>query len=689
MNLFDFYFKQIVTQSVMDWVFEQAELADKNMMADFLSVGITEGFEVNQNNLGADMSVDILQGAAYSTEGQRINNTTPLTNQSCSVDEYGVDTTVQTVGNEKWISVFARFTRNLEDPAIDGNGLEVYTRQYEDVEFIIRQAAEATSGTATQPALLEGAVLLADIKLSYGQTTIQTSHIDSSRRQDWMRLTGSTLSELVSGNPHDAIDEIYQLLDGWAATGSPFSFTQEWYGPTAVAGPSAPITSMAEALNAIVYDLAQTTGTGGAGLIGVGDASGTYVSWTSSSLNNALGILQTALNSHIAGSAPYHPSTAITQAAKSESLYSIPSTTVDNAIGILLGLINDRVIAPETAPSAPVLMWRSHGITLDANITNDTVSIYWQNSGTIWILKGLYMSANSTFNTNATAGGLVTVWGLNDGYINHGLKICGVSESFSYSELDDYETVNPDLSKTRVSDSGYQREYWVGSHSAETTPQVAKSRIWYVDSLELAMWVSGDSATLGTGGFYITYNAEWSNTTNTWSPSDTDLQTACAIEFSTAGILLKNITDEAAGWLTNWSDSGWTRIVRWSSLERQQETELPADTNYNCAQIEGDVFERCLIAGAGYTDVAAATVSSWEAIQYRNKRYDTPTTFSVQSVTAASNDGSFGTPSAVVFTPNGFTVSDYEKWGIYMYLACTFDAGDSGKISMAAIVDIY
>lgn len=694
MNLFDFYFKQIVTQSVMDWAFEQAETSDHFQNVDSLSVGIMEGFEVNENNLGADMSVDVLQGVAYSLGGSRIDNQTSLQNQACDVDEYGVDTTVQTAGNEKWLSVFARFDRRLEDPAIDGNNLQVYTRQYEDCEIIVRQGAEATSGTAAKPALISGAVLLADVQLSYGQTTIQNSHINYDRRQDWMRYVGANIGEKTFGNPHDAITEVFDILDGWAASGSPFSFTEDWGFSYPVEGPTPPITTVSEALNAIPYDLGRTTGRIGAYLIGAGSLSGTYINWTNASVFGALNNIAGATNSHIGGGSPYHPSTAITQAAKSGVPYSIPSTDVDDAVELLLQFVNETIIAPETAPSAPVLLWRSHGAESTADIINDTMSIYWENGGHYWIVQGLYMSANGTFNTNATAGGLCHIWGFGNGFISHGLKSCGINETFTYSQCDDYETVNPDLSKTRFKTADYPREYWIGSHSAQPTPQIAKTRIWYVDSLQLAFWVSGDDGTLGTGGFYITYNAEWDNSTNNWEAADASLQTACCIEISTAGVMIKNITDEHPSYASSWSDSGWTRIVRFSSLERQQEAELPADTNYNCAQIEGDVFERFCSHSNGYVGETGATVLGASALNYRNKRYDVPTTFSVvDEVRLLSPEGgggaTAGAVSTSISTPTGFTASDYEHWGMFVVQTCTWDAAVYGGMRFAAIIDIY
>lgn len=254
MNKFDYYFRQRVLEGDLDWSFEQAEDADLNIATDFSFFGITDGFTVSENSLGADVSVDITSGVAYTEFGNAISNTEPSTNVDCSTDEYGISTAVATGGNEKWISVFARFTRLLLEPQTDGNGLLVYTKQYEDFEYVVRQGAEATIGTASRPAKIENAVLLADINLTNG-SVIQNSDISLTRRDDFIRFVGSSLS--FDGNILEGVEYIYNALDSWTDS---FTFSDTWHGSTAVAGSSPPPTNTVEALDAIVYDLSQSTG---------------------------------------------------------------------------------------------------------------------------------------------------------------------------------------------------------------------------------------------------------------------------------------------------------------------------------------------------------------------------------------------------------------------------------------------
>jgi hypothetical protein len=315
MNLFDFYFRQIVTQTVMDWTFAQAQLADHDQSVDNVFVGIMNGLGVVENHLGPDMSVDIDNGVAYTDEGARVFEADVLTNLDCSVDEYNVPTAVVNPGNERWLTVFARFTRDLQDPAIDGNGLEVYTKQLEDCELIVHQGAEAAVGLASRPAMIENAVLLADINLAFGQTTIQTAlHIHYDRRQDWTRVVGTTLADFVHGNAKDAVEELYTILDTWAASGSPFVFSETWWGVQPVLGPTPPPVNVSMALDAIVYDLARAFTPSGASRVGIEafTGPGTYVSWPNTNIESAMGTVGTSLDAHIGGAPPQHPASSIT-----------------------------------------------------------------------------------------------------------------------------------------------------------------------------------------------------------------------------------------------------------------------------------------------------------------------------------------------------------------------------------------
>jgi len=327
MNLRDWYFRQIVSQGDMDEAFDWAQDADHDIVADSDLDGIVSGGNVSQNTT-PDLNV-LVDGPliGYDGDGQRLYIADASQLVDCSQDEYAVSTEVTTVGQERWISVFVRFTRRLEDPEIDGNSNEVYTRQYEDAEIFVRQGAPAAIGAATKPALLDDAKLLVDINRQFGQTTFTTGDLDDDRRQDWLHYESPNFGVIGVGSAREAMVQALTLVDTlWNAF--PFSFTADWFGSNPVSGSAPPVTTMQEAFDAIVYDLAQTETEGGGNLAGTdligvrALASLTYVSWGLTDLNSALVAIATAIDGHIGGAAPKHPADAI-----DPGVFTVPGAT--------------------------------------------------------------------------------------------------------------------------------------------------------------------------------------------------------------------------------------------------------------------------------------------------------------------------------------------------------------------------
>lgn len=310
MNLRDWFYKQIVTQDQMDESYGWAEDADHDSVVDQNMWGLNRviGTEWDSSETSpASLSMEVSGGPhrAYGKTGERIYLSNAVETLDCSVDEYGVSTSVVGAANSRYLSVFVRFKRLLADPEVDGSSVLVYTRKYEDAELFVRQGAEAVA--PTKPALLSDALLVCDIELAYAQTTIQNTHIDTDRTEWWYSKTGmASLSDHIGGNVKVTLEALWDALDTVAGGGGPFTFSSTWFGGTPVG--SSP-TTVSAALNAIVSDLAASSGSP---LIGTPNVSTTYVSWTSQSVGGALSAIATAVNGHIGGAAPYHPASAVT-----------------------------------------------------------------------------------------------------------------------------------------------------------------------------------------------------------------------------------------------------------------------------------------------------------------------------------------------------------------------------------------
>lgn len=266
MNRYDWYFRQRVSQGEMDQAFAWAEDADHSLALDNGVVGLVAGGAVTEQTPAPDLTVNVSALTAYGKSGERIAVSNPLSVVDLSVDEYGTATAVLTAGQERIISVFTRFHTALEAPAVDGNGLTVYTKQLEDAELFVRMGAAAAIGTATPPAVLGDALLLCDVTRAYGQLTVQTADIDLTRREDWLREAGTTITTFAHGTARAAIADLFEHVDALEGGGTAFAYTETWFGGAAV-GLGTPPTTYEEAFNAVPHDL-KSTGAGGANLIG-------------------------------------------------------------------------------------------------------------------------------------------------------------------------------------------------------------------------------------------------------------------------------------------------------------------------------------------------------------------------------------------------------------------------------------
>jgi hypothetical protein len=325
MNRYDWYFEQIVSQGEMDQAFDWVGDAISGMASDADYTGIQFGLTAIPTVPLADLNVQIVgPGGGVDKDGERLYSGLALEAVDCSVDEYGAPTAVTAPANDRYVSVFVRHKVDLSVPKIDGNGLEVYTRRLDGYEYIVRQGAQAATGTAVPPALLADALLITDVLLSFGTTQITIAEIENTRREDWVRYNGTTIGTLTYGTSKDAVLAVLAMLDTWGAT-MPFVPTDTWFDAALPAGSAPPVGDVQAALNAIVYDLAaaalEAVAPGGTGADRIGvhgfDATNHYVQWgmlATVSAQGALEAIATAVDGHIAGGAPAHPASSVTTA---------------------------------------------------------------------------------------------------------------------------------------------------------------------------------------------------------------------------------------------------------------------------------------------------------------------------------------------------------------------------------------
>ena len=266
----DYSFKQRVTEAELDGGFNNCEAADQNFAIDAGFVGVFNGLGVTEAPV-PNLTTRVATGVAYDSRGQRCRVGTEQ-EIDCSQDFQGIPTAVVTPGNQKWISIFLGFDRLLSDPRTDGNGDTVYFERGESFSIWVKQGAEAIFGYAERPALDSDAVLLADILLSYEQVTLQNADINTSRRQDQIRVAGTPTS-IARGRVKEAIADLTAAINAViVGTTTLAASSIDYDGGAAWAdGSTNPATDVESQLDKIISDLSATTAaSGGAAKIGIG-----------------------------------------------------------------------------------------------------------------------------------------------------------------------------------------------------------------------------------------------------------------------------------------------------------------------------------------------------------------------------------------------------------------------------------
>ncbi len=272
-NRRDYFFRQKVTEAELDVGFNGLEVADFNLAIDHGLVGITDDMVVSEKSGTPDLTVDVSgPGTAYSKQGERIFFSS-LQNVDLSVDDGSVSTAVAAPGDAKIVSLFITFDRLLADPRIDGNSLTVFFERNESFAFSVVAGADATSGSEVPPALDTNKILLADVTLIFGQTQIFNADIDvatPSRREVAFAFAGSTPVALSEGIAEAAIGALLTALNNHitaAANKHPaadvtYAGSGNWANGSPLSGPP---TDVETAIDQVVADLADITGSGDSG----------------------------------------------------------------------------------------------------------------------------------------------------------------------------------------------------------------------------------------------------------------------------------------------------------------------------------------------------------------------------------------------------------------------------------------
>lgn len=393
---------------------------------------------------------------------------------------------------------------------------------------------------------------------------------------------------------------------------------------------------------------------------GLGFSASTYVQ---DALDTILGELNASTGAALLGGA------AIT-----DSPDSVGAGTIQAMLTAILGHVNDRIetIHPETAPTTPQLVWRSHGITSDANVTGDTVSIYIKDNDFV-ICRGMYIGTTTA--TRALVSPENEMQALIIGQNQIGL--------FTY-----YST-SPTTWNWTVRDNWYRHIDLGGSG---TPTQIKNSGSMYVPNPgyfdfnhEAGAWpywcFRGGSPYLTTNWglakrlteAYLLSNCVIDNgSTSTVTPVDTGEPSASLRVGSDYGhFRFSGTTENKASY-----SSGWTLYNPWSAtmdlMVQANDKGASDDYVYNCFNSTGNVYEEIVVdlsfdarlyTGGGDT----LSFSTAAGYNFRNRFSSAPSTIDITGLTTSNS------------TPYVYAANN---WGFRM---------ESGAISAAAVfsMDCY
>lgn len=205
MDLFDWYYKQPVTPAEMTEAFEAADRSIRSLAVAMGLVGIALRGDVAERAPNTPTGVVLLGPLlAYDDGGNRIYVPDPTLDVDLSQDENSASTAVDTPGQERYLSIFVRFQRELSDARKDGNDEDVLFGRREGYRVVVAAGAPAPSGTASRPSLRAGHVLIADVRLGYNQSLVTAADVRTDRSEYLFRaasgnitLSGRTLKEVV------------------------------------------------------------------------------------------------------------------------------------------------------------------------------------------------------------------------------------------------------------------------------------------------------------------------------------------------------------------------------------------------------------------------------------------------------------------------------------------------------------
>lgn len=212
MKLSNFWSGLLVTFEHLRDAFSDAQDADRAVVADHGLTKVVDGFTVTEDPGGPSLEVEVAAGLAHDKLGARLRAVAPFT-ASFAADEDDLSTEVLSNVNERWVALFlraARYETTPQGPALTPP-YTVNFESFESYETFAVPGAEAPIGTAVRPPLDSEALLLCEVLLQFGQTTIADADLDFTRTEIMLDTPAATAQRPYVKKYGTVLSAVYDL----------------------------------------------------------------------------------------------------------------------------------------------------------------------------------------------------------------------------------------------------------------------------------------------------------------------------------------------------------------------------------------------------------------------------------------------------------------------------------------------
>ncbi len=384
-----------------------------------------------------------------------------------------------------------------------------------------------------------------------------------------------------------------------------------------------------------------------------------------------------------------HASTTVakSQAGAPESLAGTNATA---QLFELLGHVNDRIetIHPTAVPANWVLLWRSHNVTADVNVTKETCSLYFGAQGVAYLVGGYIDGAG-----DVVAGGgagmatyNVMMWAIRPGA--NGEVVTAVKDSPAAAS-----SWNIDTGWTSTSEHRHTSFLFAGMpivpqdgitwlEGSGLTPNAINSVLPSGSGLlDLAKWLETTALYaahrariyFNQVGMVITSNC-YTDASGDWLADDDNFD-AIKVYVSSLGLrVLKRHQDDVSETVP-WTDSDWNTEWLIGAPDGANEASIA------CMEVSGDTYEEIHFGFSGHNG-ASAVISVGADCNYRNKISPAPSsgdfTFTVPSFDSDGAGGTFGVSVVDLYS--------IDEWGFSVIVTAPSSSPTLGYIYSGSVI---